>query len=470
MTIKSDFTYKGVWWLPENPKEEFGGDLVIDETGMLTLTILDSRQTSDNLRVKIEKSFEIPIIHGYARNKFTKKDLAFTLYNNKISSYSIGGLAEFSFQSQYLNTNKHFKNEESLRIGSAFLEIQLLNEWTSVSGIKEVRHKGIKKYKFTFDYEQPKPITLLKNKDFHLYIWFYANDKKHNNSFEFNEKVRINIEFKKSIDFNQLNKYIELIQNYLSFCISVPISIQKIEFREYTDVELKKLNIKHQSTFDLMISDNRTFTKMKSLRSQNMLIEYGIIANKESFYISKWIELNKKLEPVFKLYFDTLYNPGLYRENAFLNNVAALEIYHRIHNPEFDGKSKNYSDKLTTILKQIDNKNDKEWLKVRLDKRKETSLFNRITSIIERTPIISKRIIFDLNGFATKVSNTRHYLTHFDYKNKEKGIAEGDELIDLIGKTRILIQVQILLDLGFSETEIDNLIKKAVSNWYSWNR
>lgn len=467
--MNTDYTYKGFWWLPENPDDQFSGDLEIDETGTLTLTVLDSRQT-DNLRKRIEKVFTVPIINGYARNKFTKKDLAFTLFNNSISSYSISGLAEFSFQCQYATTYNHYKTPDSLQIGSVFLEAQLINEWTGVSGIKDVKNKAIKTFKFSLDYEQPKPITLLKNKEFHLYIWFYANHKKNKNSFELNEKARINIEFKKKVDFNQLNKHIELIQNFLSFCISVPVSLQKIEFREHSNADFKRLKLKHQSTFDIFISDRRTYTSIKSIRSNNMLVEYNKIANNETFYISKWLELNKKLEPVFKLYFDTLYNPGLYKENAFLNNVAALEIYHRINNPDFNGKNDEYSKKLEKILNQISKGNEKQWLKVRLEKRKETSLFNRLINIVERTPTLSKRLVGDFNGFATIISNTRHYLTHFDYKNKEKGIAEGDELVEMIGKTRLLIQIQILLDLGFSETETNTLIKKAFSNWFDWNK
>ncbi len=196
-----------------------------------------------------------------------------------------------------------------------------------------------------------------------------------------------------------------------------------------------------------------------------------MIQKNAPFFVGKWMELSVKYESVMKLFFDTLYNPELYKENVFLNNVAALEIYHRINHPNFDNKTSNsYQVNFKRILSKIKLKNDRDWLISRLEKKKEIHLYARIVSIAEKTTVISNRILKDIPSFAKKVSNTRNYLTHFDPKNKEKGISNDEELIELIGKTRVLLQIQILLDLGFSELDVDTCIKRAIANWHSWNR
>jgi len=468
--MNSDFVYKGLWWFPDKPSEKFSGDLEIDSKGNLILTLLDEATARQTLEKKTTKGDPIPLIVGYCKNKVTKSDLAFSLFNCSIISYNVSGLAEFSLKAEYATTFKNYKDIDSLKIASAFLEVQMLNEWTDISGISNAKDKAFRKLKISVGYDQPKPITLLKNKDFHMYIWFYATYSQRKNTFNIIENARINIEFKKQKSFQEFEKYLELIKNFLSFCISVPVSCKKIEFRELSTLSAKRKNLNHQNTYELIISESKTYTGIKSIDRKHMLLEYKRIANNESFYITKWIDLNDRLEPVFKLYFDTLYNPGLYRENAFLNNVAALEIYHRINNPEFDGKDIRYYTKLDKIASQISNSNEKQWLLARMEKRKEASLFNRILNIVERTPTISKRFIKDFGEFATIVSNTRHYLTHFDHKNKQKGVATGEDLIKLISKTRVLIQIQILMDLGFTETETNALVTKAISNWHVWTK
>lgn len=469
--MKNNFHYKGFWWLPGHQNEEFSGELKIDTSGRIVLKVLESTQFSKKLKELVDNLSVIPLILGYARDQETGKDIAFSVFNNFVSSYSISGLAEYSFQSEYATTHKHFETPDSLTFGGAFLEIQLLNEWTNLTGSKDVKHKSGKKFNFTFEYRQPDPITLYKNKDFHLYLWFYANQKSPINGFELRETVRLNLEFKKPLSYKELSSYIEHVQNLMSFCISVPVSVTKIEFHHYTKSQLKKLGQKYQHAYNLIISDNRVYTKQSGLRDYHMLLAFSKISGDPQLIIGKWLELTKKYQPVFKLYFDTIYNPSLYRENAFLNNVAALEIYHRIAYPNFDGKSdKDYQKQLVSILSKLSAKNEREWLTTRLAKKRETHLFVRVKNIAERTPIFSKRILKDIRGFSETVSNTRHFLTHFDPVNKEKGVAEGEQLIELIGKTRLLLQMQLLLDLGLSETEADECIKRAISNWHSWNR
>ncbi len=199
-----------------------------------------------------------------------------------------------------------------------------------------------------------------------------------------------------------------------------------------------------------------------------MLIDYEKIKGKEGEIIGKWLELNEKYEPAFKLYFDTLYNPDLYTQNAFLNYVSAFEIYHRIQNPDFDGKDEQYNKKITSALNEIKNLNKRKMIEAKLKKRKESKLLSRLDSMVKRTPKISARLAVD--NFCSKVSNTRNYFTHFSQENRKKAITDSKGLFELMFKMRIYLQVQILLDLGFSETEADLMTKKAISNWFEWNR
>ncbi len=467
--MTTELNYKGFWWTPDQPTRKFPGDLEIDQTGTLVLTILVNQNYAEYFTNESERNNKIQIINGYARDLSTKKDLAFTLFDNSIYSYHVSGLAEFKIQSRFAVTTKHFKTIDEFKLSSAFIEFKLLDNWINVSGVN-VKHKTRRKFKFTVNYTQPKPITLLKKKDYHLYLWFYAKTGSSLKDFKIEEKPRINIEFKKEIKFEDFLKYYELIKNFFSFCISVPITSNEIELHEHSKASLKKLGQKNQNTRKLIISDTRTYTKRATLHSNVMLLEYKTLKGKEGQLIEKWLELNRKYEPVFKLYFDTLYNPDLYKENAFLNYVSAIEIYHRIQNPNFDAKDESYNKKLDSALNEIKSLNKRAWVEARLKKRKETSLFSRLENIVNRTPIISRRLAGDTTDFCSKVANTRHYFTHFDQENKKKATTDSRGLFELMFKMKIYLQIQILLDMGFQETEADLLSKKAISNWFEWSR
>ncbi len=236
-------SYNGFWWFPDDPANKFAGELKITISGSLTLLAIEYDSVSRDLRNRILNTRIIPLIHGYAKNSITKNDLSFSLFTNQVSSYSISGLAEFSIHCKFATTYKHYITPDSLRISSAFLELQSLNEWINITGTRDIKFRSKKKFNFTIYYDQPKPITLFKSKELHLYLWHYALLNSPQPGFVLTESPRVNIEFNKALSFEKLNSYIELIQNLLSFCVSLPVSIKNIEYQEYSKLEFKKLKV-----------------------------------------------------------------------------------------------------------------------------------------------------------------------------------------------------------------------------------
>jgi hypothetical protein len=296
-----------------------------------------------------------------------------------------------------------------------------------------------------------------------------ANTHEGRRDFKLDEYPQITIEFKGNKSFDQFWEIYQTIRNFFSFCISLPVTTQQIEFRQLTDRELKKLAHTHQSTMNLIMSDSKTYTKRESLQSELMLIDYERIEGRESHFLDRWFSLTKELEPVLKLYFDTLYNPDLYTENALLNYVSALETFHRIKNPNFDGRNESYSKKLESILNKLKLKNDRDWISTKLKNKRESKLYDRLVDITKQTPLISEKLLGNSVAFCQSLSKTRNYFTHFDPNIKKGGVAEGKDLSRLLNKSKVLLQAQILLELGFDEKESYTLLRKTISNWHVWN-
>lgn len=102
----------------------------------------------------------------------------------------------------------------------------------------------------------------------------------------------------------------------------------------------------------------------------------------------------------------------------------------------------------------------KEWLHDELVYSNEPSLRVRFTEILEACSGILDPFIQDSKSFINKVVNTRHYLTHYDARLKDKS-AEGMELYHLTEKLRIVLEISLLKELGFSLGDIENLFSQS---------
>jgi hypothetical protein len=97
----------------------------------------------------------------------------------------------------------------------------------------------------------------------------------------------------------------------------------------------------------------------------------------------------------------------------------------------------------------------KEYLKY----GREFSLRKRMKDIIYIYQANIDRFIGNKNAFIEKVVDTRNYQTHHDEDLKERA-AGGEELDRLTQKLKVLLEVCLLTELGFSSEEIKGLFSR----------
>jgi len=159
------------------------------------------------------------------------------------------------------------------------------------------------------------------------------------------------------------------------------------------------------------------------------------------------------------LYFGTIYSGDMYLEFQFLSLIMALEVYHRIIIRNEDIPSKEHEERVEQILTNTPDKY-RNWLKEKLTYSNEPSLRKRIKEIYDRvknlgyiTALIPKK-----KDFVDKVVNTRNYFVHYDQSLKERAL-KGTELYWLIQKLKALVEICLLKEIGFLDTEIDNIFQ-----------
>ena len=101
--------------------------------------------------------------------------------------------------------------------------------------------------------------------------------------------------------------------------------------------------------------------------------------------------------------------------------------------------------------------NHKKSLKSRLKYGNEFSLRTRLKRIFKDNQENLKMFIKSKGKFIITVVDTRNYLTHYDQEQDEP-IVENLEL--LIQKLKILLEICLLKELGFSSEEIKDLFSR----------
>ena len=186
------------------------------------------------------------------------------------------------------------------------------------------------------------------------------------------------------------------------------------------------------------------------------------ISGRFDSFLRNWFEKVDLLEPIYDLYFGTLYNPRMYSEQKFLSLVQAIESFHqRIHGGEYMSveEYEPVYDALVNAIPDWVSSDLKYRLKEYLKYGREFSLRKRMKDIIYIYQANTDRFIGNKNAFIEKVVDTRNYQTHHDEDLKERA-AGGEELDRLTQKLKVLLEVCLLTELGFSSEEIKGLFSR----------
>lgn len=197
-----------------------------------------------------------------------------------------------------------------------------------------------------------------------------------------------------------------------------------------------------------------------------MLCPYISIQEKVETIFNNWLEKVEILKPIYDLYFGIIYSGDMYLEFQFLSLIVALEVYHRRMIRSEDISSEEHEERIKQILNNTPDKY-REWLKEKLKHSNEPSLRKRIKEIYDMlknigyvTDLIPKK-----KNFVDKVVNTRNYFVHYDQSLKNKAL-KGAELYWLIQKLKVLVEICLLKEIGFLDTEIDNIYQR--NRKYKW--
>jgi len=448
--MMEEFEYKGIWWLPDNPEKQISGTLTFTPSEGAVLDLIGSFEDIKDMN----KMLEPEIILGTTSNG---KNITLHKCFETKSSVSLPGFQISSFYANVIFIGAHFQKSEDIKFKNISVHYSHLDEWTNISGF-DIQY--LPEREVAVKYKVPESIKASINDDYNIHIIFRAEYPVRSTvQKEANIKqiTYIKIEASQEKILEEYWKTMYQIQNFLSLGVMSPVYPLTIE----GTTEVNKTIIESKTYYPPVkivyrLGDVRIVSK--TLLPFDMLFTFRDISDRFEGFLKNWFGRAELLEPVYDLYFGTLYNPRMYLQHWFLSLVQAIESYHRRVMKNHELPEEEHNKRIAEILSMAPEKHV-DWLKGELVYSNEPSLRSRLREIFEKYSDIVKDFIEDKDAFIQKVVITRNYLTHYDSNLKEQA-AKGKELYQVTQKLRISLEICLLTELGFSLEDIRNLFSR----------
>jgi len=449
-----EFEYKGIWWLPNKPKEQISGVFKFTPNEGAILDLIGSF-----------KDTEPKIILGISSDG--KKITLYKCFKTQ-SNLSILGFSTSSFYANMAFVGIHFQKTEDIKFKGLSVHYMYLDEWFNISGFVDIQYSSDEK-EIVIKYELLKPIQAVIN-DYKIFLDIRVTPPTLSivqKEASIKQMVYIRVESSEEKPFDEYLNIIYLIQNFLSLGITEPVYPLIVEGKTEMNKKIIKIN---KETINYYYPPVKVYGALdipkvpKTLYPFDMLFTFRDISDKFEFFLKNWLEKADLLEPVYNLYFETLYSPRINLKHKFLSLLQAIESYHRRTMNNFEQPEKQHKKKIEEILNAVPHKH-KDWLKDKLAYSNEPTLRKRLKDILKKFADVSNKFISDKKSFVEKVVTTRNYLTHYDETLKKQS-AEGEELYHFTQNIKILLEICLLEELGFTSDNIKNLISNKYRRYF----
>jgi hypothetical protein len=458
--LREIFSYKGLFWLPENPDDKVSGTLSFSPEDGITLELigfLGSRRSSAQL-------FETKIINGFSTNG--KKLSLFKCYeSNRTASYP--GIETSIIQANYLFVGANFINEDEICFNKVAIKLKNLDSWLGISGF-DIQYNQAE-HSTNIYYKLPQPIEFKINSGYKAKFEFISSGPSisiYTRKASIEQSVYLILEPLDKTDrhFKELLKQTHTFQMFITFATftaSFPLEIIFYSPRYFIEFDSKKIPEEIQLYYTTSIKP-----KNKEIFHWDLLFSYQDIEKNFKVIINNWYTQHDKINSILGLFLVNFYNPGIFNVNRFLNIAQALETFHRRFKKNNVLPKNQHKERLKTIINSVDKK-FKEWLKQKLSFSNEPTLKERIDELLkDYSNQTIQKLIKDFDNFSKLVKDSRNYYTHYD-KSLEKKAAKGEDLYYLTERMKVLLTCCLLNVIGFDNNLIQELLKRNKYRLYN---
>lgn len=411
--------------------QEFKGKITNNKNNLfLELNIDFSKKSEFNFENK-------EFIYGKINN------IPITLYQ----CFLFDDVLEVSFVINYLF--KNLRKEDCFKFNNIYVKYNHFDEWVLRSGISRGK-VDFNNNSYNLNFSLLPNITVNLG-DFDICIDQFWGTKNKLNEFVFYDSNIVKFEFKDYLSFQDILSKVHILDKFLSLAINHDCGINKLF------IEIDDGNIDIYSS-EILKSSAEKYSRIHFLFTYNDIEkEFESVLNT---FFSKYNDF---------LNFINLYHINLkidtYGEALFIAYTQALETYMR-ENPNLNDIYLSEEEYIVIIqpmydcLNELDiDKSHKQSLKNRIKYGFEYSLRKRLNELFDflKDLKIINCLEKDFPNFSSVVVDTRNYYTHYSEELKDVAL-KNKELFNLNQDLKILIEVCLLKEIGFSNELIDKVM------------
>jgi len=277
------------------------------------------------------------------------------------------------------------------------------------------------------------------------------------------QRTRITVRFRTEASLKRVLEYTYQLRNFLGLAVGrpvLPLSVRGLilpppeaEPDAVTGVAPQPIGV------DIYYRLSSTPPLGRKLLPQQMLFTLDDARPRLETLLNNWLIKHEILRPVFDLYFGATYSPHSYLEQTFLSLMQALETYHRRTSSETELPQGRHQERLDAILDSVPAQY-RDWLNEKLLYSNELTLRRRLKDVLGRCPLVVDNLVNDKPSFVNGLLDTRNYRTHYD-KSLEYKALQGTALYPFVVRIRSLVEMCLLLELGFSCEEIAAIFERV---------
>lgn len=448
-TFQDSFEKQGLWWLPDEPDNEIGGQLVYHPADGIHLELAGSFRDQPT-----NEMFEANIILGV-----TSDGIECTLFENWANdNLAVPGYFRQNFRSQCLFLGHHFHAGEDLRFHAYAVNFEYLEEWIDRSPYSldsTVKENRQLEYNLTWSTRVILD-SLLETAGGRIQL-NTSLDLTENaaNALRIQSDAFVKWEPSEPEDFDQCRRRAYELQHLLTLLIGESTFPRRAH--GFVKRELRSGIMDWPVAVLYRLPNTLSPSKMYH---HEMLVPFPAIAERFAVLADRWLANAEKLRPVYDLFFSSLSKPDMYLENRFLNLVHALESYHRVMVGGQYLPSEDYKEYYSALMEHIasaPSKGLRQALSDRLRYGNEFSLRRRLKDIFrELGDELSVLVTEEYKGFVDSIVNARNDLVHHGTTE----VMVREDMLYACQRLRVLLTVLLLQTLGLESLRI----KEAVAN------
>lgn len=439
---------RGYFYRPGDEAHPLPGELRADEDGIR----VDLDGTWQGLAALMQLDAAYPVIHGVLRD--SKR---VTLFDVRQDQASLGGYPRESWWVGSAVAGALLPDD--LTFDQINLRLDHLADWYGKTGLRvEVEQDGPRSVRITNVPAGEERADLDDGAQIAIGFGAYWQRQPHHQAIT--ERLYVVARCRTPIAARQLvTEYLVPFRDLVTLATTVPAVVDEVNLRTplHTLVLREETHELDVSYLHRLLQPEPALRQAGPLRPDRMLFQLDDWPGSFNELIKSWWQLRTEAAPALNLLLGLSYAPPRWSDTVALTWAQAIEAYHRIR---FKGTASvlRAQERHERVIASC-SKDDRDWLRVRLEHADEPSLARRISDVATRVRAIVAPVLTQRKRFAGRLSSIRNTYAHFGAVEEATG-ASAAELYDLAQVAQWVLLANVLLDLGFARSKVTELVNR----------